>query len=269
MCKYLKIKLPHVKSVHYFSHGCGGQYKKFKNFVNLCKHKEDFGLSAVWTFFATSHGKSACDGIGGTVKRLATTASLQRPLNNQILSASALFECCEESMPNNKFAIIKQDEMLPMRKLHEQRFAECQTVPGTRSYQHIEPLTDVFGVQCKQTSEDVQFTTVFSFENHAKCIQTSSEIKSMDFIACCYDVHRWIGLVEEIDNDNQGAKVQFLHPHGPSTCFSWPARDDICWVPFTEMLYNIDSPTTSSGRVYNISSKDLDKINNVFDELKN
>ena len=29
--------------------------------------------------FATSHGKGPCDGIGGTVKRLATRASLQRP----------------------------------------------------------------------------------------------------------------------------------------------------------------------------------------------
>ena len=29
------------------------------------------------TFFATSHGKNACDGVGGTIKRLAAHASLQ------------------------------------------------------------------------------------------------------------------------------------------------------------------------------------------------
>ena len=43
--------------------------------MNLCLHFKDFGLKAEWIFFATSHGKSTCDGIGGTVKR--TTASLQ------------------------------------------------------------------------------------------------------------------------------------------------------------------------------------------------
>ena len=30
----------------------------------------DFDLAAEWTFFATSHGKQPCYGIGGTVKRL-------------------------------------------------------------------------------------------------------------------------------------------------------------------------------------------------------
>ena len=32
--------------------------------VNLCHHKLDHGIDAVWNFFATSHGTSACDGIG-------------------------------------------------------------------------------------------------------------------------------------------------------------------------------------------------------------
>ena len=62
--------------------------------------------------------------------------------------------------------------------------------------------------------------------------------------------------------------MQFHHPHGPSKFFSWLTREDFCWVPFTEMC-KIDSPNTSSSRVYTISSKDLEKINNLFDELKN
>ena len=186
--KHLEMKSPQVKSVHYFSDGCGGQYKKLKNFINLCKHKEDFGLSAIWTSFATCHRKSACDGLGGTMKRSATRAGFERSLNNQILSA--LLEFCGESMPKIKFAMIAKDEMVTIRKLQEQRFTEGRTVPGTRNYHYIEQLADAFGVQCKRTSEDVQFTiTVFSFKSHEKCIKTSSAIKNMDFIACCYDAH--------------------------------------------------------------------------------
>ena len=43
-------------------------------------HHDDFGLDAEWIFFATSHGKSPCDGIGGFVKRYIAKRSLQHPL---------------------------------------------------------------------------------------------------------------------------------------------------------------------------------------------
>ena len=56
-----------------------------KNFLNLCHHKDDFRVAAEWNFCATSHGKAACDGLGGTVRRLAARASLQRPYNDQIM----------------------------------------------------------------------------------------------------------------------------------------------------------------------------------------
>ena len=36
--------------------------------MNLCYHKEDFGVQAEWHFYATPHDKGPCDGIGGTVK---------------------------------------------------------------------------------------------------------------------------------------------------------------------------------------------------------
>ena len=72
----IKLKFPSVTNVEYFTDGCAGQYKNCKSFLNLCKHKEDFGLHASWLFFATSHGKSPCDGIRGTIKRLTAKASL-------------------------------------------------------------------------------------------------------------------------------------------------------------------------------------------------
>ena len=79
--QYLKKELPHVIDIEYFSDGCAGQYKNFKNILNLCHHVTDFGITARWSFFATSQEKSLCDGIGGTVKRLVARASLQRQPN--------------------------------------------------------------------------------------------------------------------------------------------------------------------------------------------
>ena len=61
-----------------------GQYKNYKTLYNVCLHFKDFGIEAVWHFFATSHGKSPCDGLGGTVKRLNARASLQALTDHQV-----------------------------------------------------------------------------------------------------------------------------------------------------------------------------------------
>ena len=72
---FIKQKVnPEIKKVHYFSDGFAGKYKNKKHFLNLCRHKIDFNVDCVWNFFATNHGKSPCDGIGGTgpFRRLLT-----------------------------------------------------------------------------------------------------------------------------------------------------------------------------------------------------
>ena len=91
---FIKKELnPSVKTIHYFSDGCVALNKNWKNFVSLCHHLSE--IDRIWNFFATSHGKSLCDGIGGTVKRLTAIASLQRPISLQILSAKTMFELCQ------------------------------------------------------------------------------------------------------------------------------------------------------------------------------
>ena len=57
-----------------------------------------YGRKCTWSFFATSHCKSPCDGLGCTIKRLAARASLQRPIDNQILSAIEMFKFCEKEI---------------------------------------------------------------------------------------------------------------------------------------------------------------------------
>jgi hypothetical protein len=90
-----KKALPGVKTI-YFSDGARRQYKNKKNFVNMCQHENDIGLVAEWNFFATSHGKNSCDGIGGTTKREVTRASMQRPYNDKILTPEDMYKFCTE-----------------------------------------------------------------------------------------------------------------------------------------------------------------------------
>ena len=64
--KWIKENLSNIKSIEYCSDGSGNQYKNYKNLVNLCHHKKDFQMDAIWSFFATGHGNSPC--VMGLVK---------------------------------------------------------------------------------------------------------------------------------------------------------------------------------------------------------
>ena len=75
---------PRINRIKYFSEEGASQYKNFKSVINLMYHEHDFNLKAENHFFATSHGKSPCDGIGGTTKREAAVTS-------QILTPEQLF----------------------------------------------------------------------------------------------------------------------------------------------------------------------------------
>ena len=58
----------------------------------LC-HEVDFGLKVESdNFFATSHGKTVSDGVGGTIKRTVMGHSLRSPPDQQITNALKMFE---------------------------------------------------------------------------------------------------------------------------------------------------------------------------------
>lgn len=65
----------------------------------------------VFVFFATAHSKGPCDGMGGTVKRLAAKASLQRPLEDQIQTPLQLFEWAKDAIPSATFQYIDKAEV--------------------------------------------------------------------------------------------------------------------------------------------------------------
>lgn len=92
-CEVLEVvkrDLPQVRMIHCFFDGAFSQYKN-KNVFNFCYYERDHNFSAEWNFFATSHGRKACNGVGGTIKRLATKASLPRPNNGHIQTPDDLF----------------------------------------------------------------------------------------------------------------------------------------------------------------------------------
>lgn len=126
-CKNLSLN-----KITYFSDGCAAQYKNRKNFVNLTHHEDDFGCKAEWHFFATSHGKGPCDGIGGSLKRSAAFASLKRPLNNQIVNAKDLY-IFAQTLEKINVAFCDLEEYAKEEEFLRPRFNKAVTIPGTQT----------------------------------------------------------------------------------------------------------------------------------------
>jgi hypothetical protein len=90
------------------------QYKNRK-FISIY-HEQDFGLSAEWYFFATSHGNKQADGMGGTVKRLAAKTSLHKVYSNQIQTPRELFNYCSSSIYNITLFYDQEEQILNYKK---------------------------------------------------------------------------------------------------------------------------------------------------------
>ena len=135
----IKTKLEPTK-IFYFSDGAAAQYKNRKNFANLAYHTEDYDIPAEWHFFATSHGKGPCDGIGGTLKRLATRASLQRPVDLQIQTPIQLYEWAKENLSGITTIFCKADDITKHGQKIKARLENSLTVAGTQklhAFHHI------------------------------------------------------------------------------------------------------------------------------------
>lgn len=131
-----------VNKIYYFSDGASSQYKNRKNFANLCFHKSDFDVEAEWHFHATSHGKGACDGVGGTVKRLAARASLQLPPEKQILNPTNLFDWAVENIKGITFFYATKEEYEKEAEWLNERLEKTKTIVGTHQFHCYIPTSE-------------------------------------------------------------------------------------------------------------------------------
>ena len=91
--------------------------------------------------FATSHGKSAVDGIGGTIKQLTARTSFQRPYNNKLLSADAVYQFCRKTIEKILFHLIKRDTLNLLWDEIACQYEHGETVPGTHSCHQSCPVS--------------------------------------------------------------------------------------------------------------------------------
>ena len=177
-------------------------------------------------------------------------------MNSQVLDYKAMLNVCKEEMSQIKFSGIDKETMGGVHKSLVEQFSRGNTVPGTHSSHHFIPLSSS-KIAHKLSSEDESRAGTHDF-NLPTTFQLC-DIRPMTYVTCLYDSFWWVGLVTQVDVEQGDVRVQFMFPHVPCKTFNWPETEDSCYVPIKKILYQISSPTTTTGRTYRITDEEYDK----------
>ena len=247
---YIKIKFIEIENVIYFSDGAASQYKNFKNIANLCNHFNDFNIHAEWHFFATSHGKSPCDGVGGTIKRLVDRVVKQDKLDYVINTPKLMFEYCTKNIDNIKFFYLEIGDILDHISFYnlEDRYKKCAKFKGIRSHHSFKPI-DEFSFRMKRVSSDVIYSDIQLVEiDNSEDIDVAYLIPGV-YIECTYDSINYIGTITEQSLENCDIKIKFMKKV-KDNIYTWPEKEDYCWIPFQDVIQILNTPNIISSRQY-------------------
>ncbi len=113
-----------------------------KTFYKFVLPREGFWDQGGMAFFCyTSHGKSPCDGIGGTVKRLVARASLQAITVNHIICAKELFLWAKAKISGIEMLFVSADEIEKCDMVLKPRLNAAKTIAGTSSHHSFVPVS--------------------------------------------------------------------------------------------------------------------------------
>eukprot|EP00731_Ephydatia_muelleri_P007530 Em0003g1778a len=192
-----------------------------------------------WHFFATSHGKSAADGIAGTVKRMATKASLKRPYQDQILTPNQLYQFALQEIKGIHFSYGTLQEHKDEADFLAERFKYKVRPYSLGTMKRTERVTSA------HVPEPVPLSAIKSY------------------VTVAYGGDCWLGYVTKVDMESRLVEVNFLHPL-PAKSYIYPRRQDILDVDPTDIL-TLVSPTTATGRSYTLTSKEVSEAKRALE----
>ena len=77
------------------------------------------------------------------------------------------------------------------------------------------------------------------------------------YVICQYGGAWWLAFVLKTNSNVKKVELKFMHPAGPSPSFVFPRKDDILIFSHADILMKAN-PTTTTGRVYNVSSEEAE-----------
>ncbi len=148
--KELKILHPNLSHVKVFSDGAASQFKNKFTISNLMYAETDFGFTMEWNFFGSGHGKSACDGIGGAIKRKIHRNAIAGEIH--VYSAKEFAECAAKFSGKIKVLEVNSQEIDSSTRAITKRWEKVKSMPGIRSFHHFHVSQDSNSIQASHTS---------------------------------------------------------------------------------------------------------------------
>ena len=127
----VKQFVPDLKEVFYWTDSPTSQFRNKTIFHIISEHKEEYNCVASWNYFEAGHGKGPCDGVGGTVKRLADDYVKQNKV--VIQDAADFFAWGRDKQSESKidYTFVSTDEYKLSKVSLQSRFEVIKPVQGT------------------------------------------------------------------------------------------------------------------------------------------
>ena len=138
---------------HYYTDSPTSQYRNKAIFRVIAKHQELFGMKATWSYFEAGHGKGPCDGLGGTIKRLADDA-IKREVAI-IQDANEFYAWATTLKSEMSFLFLTKEECEAAKVALEELCASTRTIQGTmmiHAVSYASASTDGVGIMVRNTS---------------------------------------------------------------------------------------------------------------------
>ncbi|KAK3911628.1 ARL14 effector protein [Frankliniella fusca] len=257
---FIKLKVPNVKKVIYFSDGAAQQYKSKFNALNLSYHSEDFALQAEWHYFGTSHGKGPCDGLAGTMKRNAYLDSLRKQL---IRSPLEFFEWAQKKMTGITVAYVRTEQVQEISSFLQNRFSKVLKVPKIRSHHCIVPVSKGEILTKHYSSANAfQYVPVEAIRK----LPSHDQLSEAKYVAVL-DENNWLlAEVQLYDNDTQEVLVNLMYKETSTSTWMQSEYEEV--NPYTiEEVLAIVNPTVRDG-IHYLDKDDITKIMWQFNAAK-
>ena len=274
---HLKVMLPQIKHIHYYTDSPTSQYRNKTIFYLLSHHKELFGVSASWNFFEAGHGKGPCDGVGGSVKRMADEAVRQQKVTIQDASDFFAWTQQHQSSSSVSFSFVSK-ETCSAAQSEIERFGELKPVPGTMSVHAVAAISRGKVITRETSCHCQQCFTNGRFNPESPCLWKQHMLKEFpegeevvpvvgDWVAAAYDDKWYVGKVLAVDLADNDAHISFMQDSTKQPGFiKWPTPADKLWIQFKSVLAVIEPPIPcgKSQRQYKLNGDTVSMIESLF-----
>lgn len=154
---------PNVTHIHIFSDGPSSQFKNKYIVYLLKKLQEMCGLELNWHYFASSHGKGAVDGVGGTVKRSVWNAVATRKVP-MVIDAQSFTSTA------NDVCNLTTEVILVTKKMISERYPvfciqNAVTIPGISKVHCVEHEKNGAFTLKKYSSQQTKYGQTYCTDN--------------------------------------------------------------------------------------------------------